>query len=99
MTGQMYCIHDIDISASVCLDCRRGQEAEFRRPLRRVEDAPLPAGGVPAWPGPLPGRPDLGPWFIAAYRGSCAGCGEDIEPDDEIRSDGRGGWQGRCCGD
>ena len=40
------------------------------------------------------------PWFAAAYHGSCSGCGEDIEPDDEIRADGDGGWQRReCCGE
>jgi hypothetical protein len=44
--------------------------------------------------------PDPGPWFIAAFGGSCSGCGEDIEADDEIRADGSGGWERReCCGD
>lgn len=43
--------------------------------------------------------PDPGPWFIAAFGGSCSGCGEDIETDDEIRADGSGGWERReCCG-
>ena len=42
---------------------------------------------------------ERGPWFIAAYEGCCSGCGEDIEPDDEIRADGHGGWEGRCCDD
>jgi hypothetical protein len=37
-----------------------------------------------------------GPWFPAAYRGSCAGCGGDIVPDDPIRADGEGGY---LCGD
>jgi hypothetical protein len=40
---------------------------------------------------------DSPPWTIAAYSGSCSGCGEEIEPDDEIRADGQGGWEGRCC--
>lgn len=40
------------------------------------------------------------PWFVAAYFGSCSVCGEDIEPGDDIRSDGDGGWERReCCGD
>jgi DNA-directed RNA polymerase subunit RPC12/RpoP len=37
----------------------------------------------------------LGPWF---YYGSCAGCGADIEPDDEIRADGDGGYLCEDCG-
>lgn len=40
----------------------------------------------------------LGPWFIASYAGQCAGCGDDIAPDDEIRADGLGHYLGRCCG-
>jgi hypothetical protein len=40
---------------------------------------------------------ERGPWFIAAYEGACDSCGEDIIPDDEIRADGHGGWEGRCC--
>ena len=45
-------------------------------------------------------REGSGPWFIAAYNGSCSGCGEDIAPDDEIRADGDGGWERReCCGE
>lgn len=41
---------------------------------------------------------DKGPWFIAAFGGSCSGCGEDIEAGSgEIRADGDGGWEGRCC--
>jgi hypothetical protein len=41
----------------------------------------------------------LGCWFVAAYNGSCAECGEDIGPDDEIRADGEGGYLCRECGD
>lgn len=44
--------------------------------------------------------PGPGPWFIAAFGGTCSGCGEDIEADDEIRADGSGGWERReCCGE
>jgi hypothetical protein len=40
-----------------------------------------------------------GPYFTAAHPGHCAGCGEDIQPGDEIRADGEGGWERRdCCG-
>ncbi len=46
------------------------------------------------------GMSDPGPWFAAAYSGSCSGCGEDIEDGDEIRADGGGGWERReCCGE
>ena len=41
----------------------------------------------------------LGPWFLAAYHGSCAGCGDGIEPDDEIRADGEGGYLCADCGE
>lgn len=41
---------------------------------------------------------ESGPWFAAAYDGACTYCGEDIEPGDDIRADGHGGWLGRCCG-
>jgi hypothetical protein len=41
----------------------------------------------------------LGCWFVAAYHGDCAECGEDIDPDDEIRSDGEGGYLCRECGE
>jgi hypothetical protein len=41
----------------------------------------------------------LGPWFVAAYHGNCADCGSDIEPDEEIRADGEGGYLCRDCGE
>lgn len=41
----------------------------------------------------------LGPWFAAAYYGSCAECGDDIEPDDEIRASGDGGYLCKECGE
>ena len=38
------------------------------------------------------------PWIVAAYQGACSDCGWDIEPGEEIRADGAGGWQRReCC--
>jgi hypothetical protein len=39
----------------------------------------------------------VGPVVIAAYHGQCAGCGEHISPEDEIRSDGDGGWLCAAC--
>lgn len=49
---------------------------------------------------PVPaGRPDRGPWITASYDGSCAGCGDDIMPGDQIRADGNGGWLCAGCGE
>lgn len=42
--------------------------------------------------------PDYGPWFQAQFPGYCDGCGEPIEPGDQIRADGRGGWICEDCG-
>jgi hypothetical protein len=39
-----------------------------------------------------------GPWFAAAYYGTCADCGDDIEPDDLIRGDGEGSYWCEDCG-
>ena len=44
-------------------------------------------------------RPQYGPWCEAFYRGECAGCGYEIRPGNQIRSDGRGGWLCEICGD
>ena len=38
-----------------------------------------------------------GPWFIASYSSTLSCCGDDCEEGDEIRADGEGGWEGRCC--
>lgn len=47
-----------------------------------------------------PRFPDKGPWLTAGFDGACSGCGGDIAAGaDEIRADGSGGWEGRCCGD
>jgi hypothetical protein len=45
-------------------------------------------------------RPDegWGPWFVARYFGTCAGCDGDIEIGDQIRADGTGGWLCGPCG-
>jgi hypothetical protein len=39
----------------------------------------------------------VGPWFTASYVSTMACCGEECEEGDEIRADGEGGYQGRCC--
>lgn len=38
-----------------------------------------------------------GPWFIASYQSTLSCCGDECEEGDEIRADGEGGYQGRCC--
>lgn len=38
-----------------------------------------------------------GPWFIATYVSTLSCCGDECEEGDEIRADGEGGYQGRCC--
>lgn len=38
-----------------------------------------------------------GPWFIASYESVLSCCGNECEEGDEIRADGEGGWEGRCC--
>lgn len=42
---------------------------------------------------------DQGPWFPAAFRGTCDGCGTEIVPEDPIRADGDGGWLCEACGE
>lgn len=45
-------------------------------------------------------RPQKGKWFPAEFSGgekSC--CGDRIEVGEDIRADGHGGWEGRCCDD
>jgi hypothetical protein len=47
----------------------------------------------------LPADPaQPGPWIAARYPGRCSGCTEGIAPDDQIRSDGDGGWLCETCG-
>lgn len=38
-----------------------------------------------------------GPWFTAEYVSTLGCCGDECEAGDEIRADGEGGYQGRCC--
>lgn len=37
------------------------------------------------------------PAFVADYYGACAGCGEDIVPDDTVCADGHGGYVCEEC--
>lgn len=48
----------------------------------------------------IPFSGDLrGPWFVARLDGHCAGCPRSIRRDDQIRSDGHGGWLCETCGE
>ncbi len=38
----------------------------------------------------------MGPWFTANFPGWCTECGGEIEPGDEIRADGEGGYVCEC---
>jgi len=52
-------------------------------------------------PAPDPFDEPAGPprrWFAASYRGECSVCDETIEPGDEIRADGSGGYLCTDCG-
>ena len=40
-----------------------------------------------------------GPWFTASYDSDCSECGCLVSEDDQIRSDGDGGWLCEDCGD
>ncbi|HEX8005209.1 MAG TPA: hypothetical protein VF482_02135 [Trebonia sp.] len=47
-----------------------------------------------------PGNPHTvgpGAWFMARYVGECSSCNAGFLPGDEIRADGSGGYEGRCC--
>lgn len=47
-----------------------------------------------------PRADDKGPWFPARYGGECDTCGDPFYEHDEIRADGKSGWEAReCCGD
>lgn len=40
---------------------------------------------------------EKGPWFIAGFDGECDSCGSFVTEGDELRADGEGGWEGKCC--
>jgi hypothetical protein len=45
----------------------------------------------------IPKGPQPGPWFSANYVSILSCCGDECEEGDEIRADGQGGYEGRCC--
>jgi hypothetical protein len=40
-----------------------------------------------------------GPWFAAAYGGTCAECGDRFDAGEAIRAIGDGEYIGECCGE
>jgi hypothetical protein len=40
-----------------------------------------------------------GVWFPASWPSECSSCGIVFDAGDEIRADGDGGWEARCCDD
>jgi hypothetical protein len=46
---------------------------------------------APKWSGPL-STDGLGPIFVATYESGCAACLDTIQPGEDARSDGHGGW-------
>jgi hypothetical protein len=38
-----------------------------------------------------------GPWITARFDSECSGCDGALWEGDDIRADGSGGWEGRCC--
>jgi hypothetical protein len=43
-------------------------------------------------------RGEMGPWITARFDGRCSCCSRTILQDDDIRSDGEGGWLCDGCG-
>lgn len=42
--------------------------------------------------------PERGPWFSARFEGWCCNCGQPVDPGDQIRADGLGGYLCHECG-
>lgn len=40
-----------------------------------------------------------GPWVRASFDSECSGCDGALWVGEDIRADGSGGWEGRCCED
>ena len=40
---------------------------------------------------------ETAPWVPATWPGECSGCFLPFGEGDDIRADGCGGWEGRCC--
>ncbi len=57
-----------------------------------------PATVTPIRPDPFDTPGDApAPWVPAAFQSECDECGSPIFEGDDIRADGSGGWEGRCC--
>jgi hypothetical protein len=39
-----------------------------------------------------------GPWFTAAWAGTCSGCGDRFDSGDAIKATGGGEYIAECCG-
>lgn len=66
----------------------------------RGSPPPAPASTDPfeSAAGPSP-RSGPGPWVPAQFDGECSGCDGALWVGEDIRADGHGGWEGRCCGE
>jgi hypothetical protein len=49
-------------------------------------------------PDPFESVTDTAPWVPASFDGECSSCDGAIWVGEEIRADGFGGWEGKCCG-
>lgn len=48
---------------------------------------------------PFESAEERAPWVRASFDGECSGCDGAIWVGEDIRADGSGGWEGRCCED
>ena len=88
--------------AAANLPCGWPHRPERTPPAARCELTDLPADSCGHCNGAetraREDRPQLGPFFAAAYPGSCAGCDEPFEAGAMIRADGEGGYlAGASC--
>lgn len=63
---------------------------------------PRPPASPPAGTDPFESATDeagsgKGRWFRANFDSECSGCDGAIGEGEDIRADGFGGWEGRCC--
>lgn len=63
---------------------------------------PRPPASPPAGTDPFESATDeagsgKGRWFRANFDSECSGCDGAIWEGEDIRADGFGGWEGRCC--
>lgn len=62
---------------------------------------PAPAQSTDPFESATDSRPvdGPGPWFPARFDSECSGCDGALWVGEDIRADGSGGWEGRCCGE